>query len=215
MPCPDVQFVDVEDGKPCHKYLLDGREIPGLSYILDSCGLCRYDKVRKDVMEAARERGDAAHFATRLYDEDCPNFLTDIEQWEGFSLQEPLDPWTRSRLVGWIKFRKDFDYHPILTEKAMSHCLNGMAYAFTLDSYGQGTPGAMLVEKKCTSGIEPSHAIQTAAQAIPFKESNVGRYAVYLLENDYKIFECKDRQDERLFGCALALTSWRWQKGIK
>jgi hypothetical protein len=216
MPCPEVDFRDKDEkGEPCHRYYLDGKEIPGLSYILDSCGLCRYDKVRKDVMEAARERGDAAHFATRLFDEDNPRDMLKIDIWEKEALAEPLDSWTRSRLVGWCKFRGDFNYQPILTEKAMSHCLHGMAYAFTLDSYGTGSLGNMLIEKKCTSGIEPSHAIQTAAQALPFKESNVVRLAVYLLENDYKVIKCDDRQDERLFGCALALVHWRWGKGIR
>lgn len=220
MPCPDVEFRDRDDkGEPCHSYFLDGKEIPGLSYILDSCGLCRYDKVRKDVMEAARERGDAAHFATRLFDEDNPNpaKMISIPEWEEKSLSEPLDPWTRSRLQGWINFRKDFKFNPVLIEKPMSHCLNGMAFGMTPDRFGDGTCGAMVIEIKATASIEPSHAIQTAAQALAFKthESNVGRYVVQLLENDYKPLEFKDRQDERLFGCALALTSWRWQKGIR
>lgn len=220
MPCPDVEFRDSENGQPCHKYYLDGKEIPGLSYILDSCGLCRYDKARKDVMEAARERGDAAHYASKLFDEDYPKKLVGtpemiLPEWEEDALTEPLDPWTRSRMIGWLKFRVDFGYMPILTEKAMSHCLHGMPYAFTLDSYGVGSPGNMLIEKKCTSAIEPSHAIQTAAQALPFKESNVGRYVVQLGDGDYKIIECKDRQDEKLFGCALALCHWRWNHGIK
>jgi hypothetical protein len=218
MPCPEVDFRDKDEkGEPCHRYYLDGKEIPGLSYILDSCGLCRYDKVRKDVMEAARERGDAAHYATRLFDEDNPRDMLKIDIWEKEALAEPLDSWTRSRLVGWCKFRQDFNFMPMLIEKPMSHCMNGMAFGMTPDRYGVGTPGSMVIEIKATASIEPSHAIQTAAQALAFKtpESNVGRYVVQLLENDYKPFKFEDRQDERLFGCALALTSWRWGKGIR
>lgn len=209
---PDVIFRE-ED----HTYWLDKTQIPGLSYIISSCGLCRYDRVKQSIMEAARERGDAAHFATRLYDEDNPKVLVDIGQWEESALSEPLDSWTRSRLTGWVKFRKDFSFMPMLIEKPMSHCMNGMAFGMTPDRYGIGSMGNMVIEIKATASIEPSHAIQTAAQALAFKtaESNVGRYVVQLLQDDYKPFEFKERNDERLFGCALALTHWKWNKGIK
>lgn len=211
---PDVIFKE-ED----HTYWLDKTQIPGLSYIMSSCGLSRYGAVKESILEAARERGDAAHYACRLYDEDNPNpkTMAEIGEWEESALAEPLDPWTRSRLQGWIKFRKDFKFNPVLCEKPMSHCFNGMAFGMTPDRFGDGTCGAMVIEIKATASIEPSHPIQTAAQALAFQtpESNVGRYVVQLLENDYKPFEFKDRQDQRLFGCALALTNWRWLHGIK
>ncbi len=218
MPPPEVQFVDKDrEGNPCHKYICDGVEIPGLSYILDCCGFLRYGKVNKDIMEAARERGDAAHFATRLYDEDNPVDLVDIAQWEQSALDEPLDSWTRSRLQGWINFRSDFEFKPILIEKPMSHLLNGMLYGFTADRYGIGKLGNMVVEIKCTADIEPSHAIQTAAQAEAFKMEGVqlGRFVCQLDVNDYKPHEFKDRQDARIFAAILAATHWKWKAGIR
>jgi hypothetical protein len=213
----DVEFRDTENGEPCHKYYRDGKEIPGLSYILESNGFCRYGKVNKAVMEAARERGDAAHFATRLYDEDNPVTLVDIAEWEAKALNDPLDPFTRSRLVGWVKFRKDFEYRPLIIEKPMCWELNGMAYAFTPDRYGTCSMGNAVVEIKATAEIEPSHQIQTAAQSLAFRVEGVqlGRYVVQLLDSDYKIHKFEDRQDERIFSSALAVTWWRWNRGIK
>lgn len=215
---PEVEFRDKDEkGEPCHKYYRDGKEIPGLSYILESNGFCRYGKVRKDVMEAARERGDAAHYATRLYDEDNRVALLDIPQWEAKALNEPLDPWTRSRLIGWVKFRRDFDFSPLIIEKPMMWELNGMAYAMTPDRYGNSNMGRLVPELKATAEIEPSVQIQTAAQIQPFKMEGdtIRRVVVQLLDGDYKIHEFSDRQDERIFASALAVTWWRWNRGIK
>ncbi len=215
---PEVRFVDKDaDGQPCHKYYLGDREIPGLSYILESNGFCRYGKVNKQIMEAARERGDAAHYATRLYDEDNRVELLDVPQWEKKALNEPLDPWTRSRLVGWLKFRRDFDFNPLIIEQPMSWELNGMMYAMTPDRYGNSNMGRLVPELKATADIEPSVQIQTAAQIQPFKMEGdaIRRVVVQLLENDYKIHEFKDAQDARIFASALALTWWKWNRGIK
>jgi len=214
---PEVEFRDTENGEPCHKYYRDGKEIPGLSYILESNGFCRYGKVRKDVMEAARERGDAAHYATRLFDEDNPSGVGNIDQWQEQSLKDSLDPWTLSRLKGWVKFRIDFDFNPLIIEKPMCHEWSGMVYAMTPDRYGNSSMGRLVPEIKCTAEIEPSCQIQTAFQIQPFKmeTDSIRRVVVQLLENDYKIHEFKDRQDERLAFNILGATSWKWAMGIR
>lgn len=223
----EVEFRDTENGEPCHKYFRDGKEIPGLSYILESNGFCRYGKVKQSIMEAARVRGDAAHYCTRIYDEDNPsngNLLSEvkhlnavIDEWEARALNEVLDVWTRSRLVGWLKFRRDFDFSPLIIEQPMMWEINGMAYAMTPDRYGNSNMGRLVPELKATADIEPSVQIQTAAQIQPFKMEGdtIRRVVVQLLEDDYKIHEFTDRQDERIFASALAVTWWRWNKGIK
>lgn len=217
MPVPYVDFIESENGQPCHKYMVDGLEVPGLSYILKSNGFINYDKIKDSVMEAARERGDAAHYATRLYDEDNPGTLAPIDAWEKQALDEPMDDWTRSRLTGWVKFRKDLDFHPIIIEKPMSHTINGMTYAFTPDRYGRCAAGAAVVEVKCTAQIMPSHRLQLALQAPAFQVEGVKlfKYVVQLLENDYKIHDCKDRMDDKIAMCALAATVWKWNEGIR
>jgi hypothetical protein len=223
MPIPEVQFVSEQDGEPCHKYLLDGKEIPGLSYILEFSGFLRYGKVSKDVMEAARERGAAADEACNFFNQDFPaikNFSGDLRPWEASALAEPLDDWTRSRLQGWIKFRQDFKFDVLFVQKRMAHEMNGMLYGFTLDCFGKmgGKMGGKdaIVEVKATAESEPSHAIQTAAQSLPFKdEQGPERWGIYLRDNDYRPEQFKDRCDERIFGAILAATWWKWNRGIR
>ena len=221
MPPPEVEFREQDaDGNPCHLYFVDGRQVPGLTYILEFNGFHRYNGVSKAVMEAARERGSAADEACTFFNQDFPvisKFDGDLAAWENSALSEPLDDWIRSRLNGWIKFRKDFKFDIMFIQKRMSHELNGMTFAFTLDCYGkiEGKTDA-IVEVKATADSEPSHAIQTAAQSLPFKDDKgPQRWGIYLQENDYRPEHFKNREDERIFGAALALTWYKWGKGIR
>lgn len=216
-PKPLMEIPDVEFREETHQYFFNGIEIPGISYILKTSGFIDYGKVSKSVLEDARERGDHAHYAARLYDEDNPTALRSIEVWEKQCLAEPLDPWVRARLKGWLKFRREWEFIPALIEKPLSCQMHGMMYGMTPDRCGVSKLGRSVFEIKATAKLEVSHGIQTAFQVQAFKKEGetTKRFAVQLLENDFKLHEFNDRQEERIAGCILAATHYKWLKGIK
>jgi len=205
MPCPEVEFRTVDaKGQPSHDYLVDGVWVPSVSYILKTNGFCDYAGVRKDVMENARQFGTAVDLACQLLDED------DLDP-------EYNDPKVMPRLEGWSKFCREWEFKPLIVAKPMSHAMNGMIYGMTPDRYGTCKLGNVVIDIKNTAEIMPSHQIQLAGYIQPFKtEGNgVNRFVVQLVDGGYKLHEFKDRQDERIFGAALACTYWKLAKGIK
>ena len=205
MPCPEVEFrTQNEKGEAVHEYWLDGVKIPSVSYILASNGFIDYGKVRKSVMESARELGSAVHSATHYYDED------DLDV-------DTVDPKVRPFLDEWMRFRSDWDFKPLLIERPMSCCFNGMNFGMTPDRYGTCKLGNVVVDIKTTFDVMPSHQIQLAAYQIPFETdgNNVHRFVVDLRSRPYKFHQFQDRNDKRIFGAALALTHWKLAKGIK
>ena len=213
MSPPEVVFVE-ED----HRYYVDDKEVPGISYILSSNGFSRYGKVNQEVMEAARARGTAVDTVINFFNEDFPliaKWHGDLYSWEADSLSEPMQDFTKARLSGWIRFRQEMKYDVYFVQKRMSHNYNGMLYAFTLDTYGKMGDREAVVEVKNTAECEPGHQLQTLAQSLPFKEAKPLRYAVYARDEDYKPVEHKDRMDEKIFGCILAASWWKWERGIR
>ena len=205
MPCPEVEFrAQNEKGEAVHEYWLDGVKIPSVSDILKGTGLIDYSGVRASVMENARQFGTAVDLACQLFDEN------DLDP-------DYNDPKVMPRLEGWQKFCREWEFKPLLVAKPMSHVLNGMAYGMTPDRYGICKLGNVVIDIKNTAEVMASHAIQLAAYIQPFKiEGNgVNRFVVQLQDGGYKLHEFKDRQDERIFGAALALTHWKLAKGIK
>ena len=132
-----------------------------------------------------------------------------------------------NRVLGWRQFVEDFNFIPELEwcEVPCAVKVNGMLYAMTIDRFGVISEGSgssigvpAVVELKTCCDHEPSHRIQTAGQAIPFKGDGsvaLKRYAVYLLDRPnqanrlYFAEEHTDRLDERIFLSALTLTQFR------
>jgi hypothetical protein len=217
---PDVTFQ--EDG---HAYFLKGQRIPfSLTQILDLSGISRKPTEPSEIAAwpAAARRGTKVHEYTLWLD-------------QGELDLEDLKPYPEyyNRVIGWQQFREDFRFDPDLTmcEVPIAVRVNGMLYAMKLDAYGvigEGDNLAMaVVEKKCTANEEDSHAIQTAGQAIAFKDHAeslqmpLKRYVVYLFDKlnaanrYYRAVEHTDRSDEKVFaGAGLTNVYWRSQHGL-
>lgn len=195
-----------------HTYTLDGKRIPGCTSIIQGVGLSDFSQVPKYILEKKSALGTRVHNYTHWWDEND----LDIEDLK-------LYPVYYNRLLGWTQFRQDWGFKPLVTEVAMAIRVNGMTFGVTPDRFGvgnfgpEGVPLMSTVEIKNTVDMEPSHRVQTAAQALALKEDAPipGRIICQLLEEPdksgrfYKIEKCEDPLDERIFLAALALETWK------
>jgi len=198
---PEVTFKMEVNGKPAHAYFVDGREVPSVSYIIKPC--VNYNGIRKDVMENAREFGTAVDLACQYADEG------DLDE-------DTVSEKVRPRLNGWRKFVKEFDFKPLIISEPFAHNMHSMWYAGTPDRYGTCKIGNCVVDLKNTSEIEDHHALQLIGYEDFYSDGGkipVNRIIVQLLDNDYKIHECKDRSDRRMFANLLAVAHWKFARG--
>lgn len=186
-----------------HLYTLNGCRIPSVSEIIRPC--TSYGGISAAVMENAREFGTHVDLACQYYDEG------DLDE-------DTLDTRVRERLNGWVKFKKEFEFVAEVIAQPTYNVMNGMPYGMTIDRFGHGVIGNMVVDIKNTAEIEAHHALQLAGYGDKYEKGGTvlcRRFIVQLIPNDFKIVEFKDRQDKRIFGALLAVAHWNIQKGIK
>ena len=220
-----MEFFRADDGltfeEQGHVYRLKGERLISLTQILDAAGLVDYSHVDPTVLKNKAEFGTKVHEYTKWMDQgelDPP----DIEQLKAHPKYGP-------RITGWLQFVEDFHFTPDLNwcEVPCAVKVNGMTYAMTVDRFGvfgnpqeieSGKSSFAVVEIKTCAVKQPSHRIQTAGQAIPFKGDGsvpVKRCAVYLLDKAngsgkfYAVDEHTDRSDEKIFLAALMLSQFR------
>ena len=220
-----MEFFRAEDGltftEEGHKYHLQGKPLISLTQILDAAGISYYPPEAQAAMEAKAPFGTKVHEYTMLHDQDD----LEPEDWVKLLNHPKYGP----RLKGWVQFCEDFHFtpDPNWIEVPCAVRVNGMTFAMTIDRFGfLGTPEdavagkaiPAVVEIKTCCDREPSHQIQTAGQAIPFRGDGsvpLKRFAVYLLDKPngggkfYFAQEHTDRTDEKVFLCALTLTQFR------
>ena len=199
-----------------HRYELNGQRLISLTQILSAAGLVDYSAVNPQVLE------DKAKFGTKVHEYCLWLSKGDLDM-------DDLKPYLKywNRVEGWrqfieaFKFKFDLDW----CEVPVAVKVNGISYAMTMDcygSYGEGENVSLaVVEIKTCCNQEPSHQIQTAGQAIAFRnqaeslQMPLKRFAVYLQDKPdsggryYKVQEHTERMDEKVFLSALALTQWR------
>ncbi len=212
---------DPKTGQPCHYYVLKGERIPfSLTQILELSGMARQPTEPSEIAArpAKAKLGTKVHEYTLWMDQGELD-LDDLRPYPAYY----------NRVVGWNQFREDFHFEPDLTscEIPIGVRINGMLYGMKLDAYGvvgEGDNLAMaVVEKKCSVHLEVSYPLQTAGQALAFKnhaesvQMPLKRFVVQLLEKPnggnkfYKVEEHTDRMDERFFvGSALTNVYWRY-----
>lgn len=190
-----------------HEYFSHGELKLSVTQILNETGLVCYDHIPPAILQRKAEIGTAAHAACHYYDEGDLNEST-------------LDPQVKPYLEGWKKFRRETDFVPRLIEYRGIATIDGMQYGFTLDRDGILFGKPVLLEIKCTAGVEISWGPQTAAyeMAVREKESDQYRFrsriAVHLRPNgNYQLVPLNDHQDYAVFKCALILTSWKERQG--
>lgn len=196
-------MVPLEFDEAGHRYTLDGLEVPSVTQVIGF--LNNYSGIPPAVMELARDRGDAVHFATALHDGN------DLDV-------ESLDPRIAPYLAAWIRFRFDIDFDPVHIEQRVVSLKH--RYAGTLDRMGLIRCGsrakAALVDIKCTAALPLSAGPQTAAYDLAARESvdgwplRVQRYTVQLRpDGTYRMTEHANPGDAGVFLSALNLHNWR------
>jgi hypothetical protein len=224
-----VEVFRPEDGvtftEDPHAYHLNGKRVAfSLTQVLELAGISRQPTDASEIAArpAAAKRGTKVHEYT-LWDDQGELDMEDLKPYPDY----------HNRVLGWRQFREDFHFEPDLTtcEIPLVVVVNGMTYAMKLDALGTIGEGDNLalavVEKKCTAQIESSVAIQTAGQALAFRDRAetlqmpLKRFVVQLSDKlnaagrYYKCVEHTERNDEKIFvAAALANVYWRFNHGL-
>jgi hypothetical protein len=183
-------------------------EVPSTTQILDGVGLVDYS----NTLEHKARIGDAAHFATRLYDQD------DLDP---FSLHDEVTPYVQA----YMNFVDEMGFvcEPEWIEKSMVHTVNGMSYGLTIDRIGKLTKSPTLskyrtlLELKCAYAEEASWKWQMSAyeMAVP-KDERIVRMALQLKpDGKFRCFPYQNPRDRDVFMWALALTHAKINEGMK
>jgi hypothetical protein len=127
-----------------HVYTLDGVVIPSVSTILAPIKT-DFNSIPASVLNKARDRGHAVHFACQLFDED------DLD-WD--TLDPQIEPYVR----GWQKFTAEHD--PLWTRIEVSDYHKTMLYAGTPDRKGAFGGKNVVVDIKATFDLSPEVQVQ-------------------------------------------------------
>lgn len=185
--------------EPSHVYRLDGRVIPSVTQIL--APLVDYSMVKPEVLERARQLGQAVHRATELYDND------DLDE---DTLSDEVYPY----LIGWQKFRRECGFVPLLREARFAH--PSLGFAGTLDTVGPVKGELAVIDLKKMATLGPVVGVQTAA----YKElcvrhgfNVITRYGLSLRQNSYQLIPYTGLTDWHCFVSLLTLHNWKQKHG--
>lgn len=184
----------LEFNNETHQYTYSGVVIPSVTQIIKSAGLYDFSMIPYDVLEWKRNLGTQVHAATELDDAD--------------NLGE-FDPQITGYIEAWRKFKIDTGFVPTLIEQRIFH--KTYKYAGTLDRIGSIGGKNILLDIKTGQVDLMTVGPQTAAyaEAWGFKGK---RYAVHIMDGDYRLVECKNNMDFQIFLNALNIFNWRMSK---
>lgn len=202
LPTPELTFDEA-----AHRYAINGRPVPSVTQVID--WMSDYGFVKDDVMEHARQLGDAVHSATELYDLDN---LDDSS----------VDPLVRPYLNAWIRFREETGFVPDLIEQLIYS--KSRMFAGKLDRTGilRGySIQPILLDIKSTATVMPTCGPQTAGYHQGLREmgyppavKGMQRYTIHLRDDGtYRLQPHKDPNDINIFLCSLSLHNWRNSHG--
>jgi hypothetical protein len=193
-----------------HRYFLDpsGEEIPGVTRVLEDCGLVDWSMVPRDVLLIAQERGTAVHHALHYLD-------------DGELDQDTLDEQLHGYVMAYLAFKNQCRFTPHLVE----HRLVSLTHRFagTLDRTGvlerkDGGFDPCIVDFK--SGVVlPAHRIQLAAYQSALPDARQYRRITLALRADgtYRVHEYDGKdygRDLNVFHAATALWHWKRDNGL-
>lgn len=202
-----------------HAYRVDGRAVLYVSQVLDLAGLgVDYTKIPPATLQHARERGEHVDLCCDLFDAD------DLA-WE--SVHPEAVPYVRA----WASFREREGFKSIVRQAVVYHPV--LDYAGTADAYGLIGGAAVLVERKCTSKLSPTYALQAALYAMPgiswaaddtpgeLLPFDAERRLIVQLKNDgsYTLYDCEQearkagRDDFAAARGAIEVARWRLTNG--
>lgn len=183
-----------------HRYSAAGVAVPSVSEIL--APLYNFEQVPLHVLRAAAAFGTAVHRACELDD------LGQLD--EG-----TLDPQLAGHLHAWRSFCNGHQVRWTLVEARLHH--QQMAYAGTVDRYGQVGGSDAVVDLKTTVKLYPAVGPQLAAyaKAIAGTTPATRRLAVQLkASGHYVVKEYTSGADWAVFASLLTLRSFCQQHGI-
>ena len=194
MPEPELRFDEAE-----HRYWLGDLELPSVSAILKGQGLVD----TKWFTDAGRERGQAVHVATKLFD------LGQLDE-------QRVPPPIRGFLEGWKGFRHESGFRITAIEKPVYSAT--AKYAGTFDREAELKTFPWILDLKCGSKLGV-YEIQTAAyamanDAVPRKFYR--RAAIYLTDTGrWSLDEHSNNNvDYAVWLSALRLYHWRKEHGL-
>ena len=133
-----------------HTYWLGGKPIPNVTRIL--APLVDYSMVRPEVLELARQKGQAVHAMADLW---AKNDLA----------EDKLPEWMKPVLAEWLKFVDDTGLKVVASEKKVYHPIYGYAGAFDARATMRGMLGHGMLDLKRSFMAGKVTGLQTAAYA--------------------------------------------------
>lgn len=178
-----------------HQYTVEGKIVPSVTKILSFTGLSPdFSVIPPHVLENKRQLGTEVHERTQLIDMGCE--VTD----DGYSR-------------AYIKFKNEMNFSPTEIELPV---YSKSGYAGTIDRVGVINNKLSIVDLKTTQVIDlPYMGPQTAAYEMAYKEwaeykKVMPRYILQLKpDGNYKLTECKVKEDLNIFRYALEIVKWR------
>jgi hypothetical protein len=176
-----------------HIYLVDGKEVPSVTTILQPLSNRSYSSVNASVLEYARNRGTAVHEALELYDLGCG--LEATPEIEGF-IRAYLE-WSNIYKPSW-KYVEHIVYcesEGFIGTLDRIGTLNGTEFAIVDIKTSQPTKEALV-----------SVCVQTSAYAMAYTEQckkpaefmeQIKRYGLFLkADGTFRLVNCEEYEDK-------------------
>lgn len=187
-----------------HRYLLHGKEIPGITAVLRGAGLIDASWFSA----AAADRGTAVHLAIQYAAEG------DLDE---SSLAPSFAPY----LAGWREFCAAVGWTPLEAPELLV-ASETLSFATRIDGVGEVFGRPTIVNWK-TGARLAWHAIQSAGEALAYGEwigkvapHRLCRASVYLDdEGGYALIEHKKKSDVDVFRAAACLAAWKAGNGYR
>jgi hypothetical protein len=190
-----------------HTYTVDGKVLPSVTQVIQAAGLIDFSMIPPDRLKAAADLGTAVHLATE-YDD------------QGRLDPASIDPVVAPYLAQWRRFKDDFNYEMISSEKRMYSQKYG--YAGTIDR------GAVIrlarTPRRCVIDIKTGFSNQIAGvqlaaylELLMEKEKWTGKdicVMVHLTPDKYEVKEFSSTRYFPIFLSALNLYKFK-QGGMK
>lgn len=194
-----------------HIYRVDGMVVPSVTQLLDDAGLTPdYSVVAPAVLLHARHRG--------IHIDACCDLL-DQDELDWASVHPEALPYVEA----WARFCADADYEPLASQVPLYH--PGYTYAGTADSVGMLRGRWAIPERKATTKMAATYALQTAGygqpgmwmappgggslEPVPWR-TPPARLGVQLRrDGTYRVIPYDDAEDLAAFLGVVALYRWR------
>lgn len=175
-----------------HTYTYNGNVVPSVTQVLQGFGA--FAGVRKEVLDAACERGTAVHRACELYDLNTLDYDT-------------VDNIVRPYLAAWRQFvrRKTPEWTHI--EMPLYNKMYG--YAGTPDRYGTIGGEPWVIDIKTSSAPSKLWGLQTVGYRALVDETCKRATVQLAKDGTYKFIVWKEVTDWPVFLSSLTLTKWR------